>query len=1254
MSRRIGQLSQQQKFYPLGELVNQAYLAKQWILFEGSQFPLHPDGYEDLIRAILSQNNQAIATQTINALKNLLVNLPLRTAFIAPLERLLHDYPDWHELINFLAILYMAEGQYQRVGEFIQKSRQSYPSSALLIELLGCWYFYQGDYRQAVYHMARDPKFYLDELAREADYTPLPFAGEPLPPVQGSENYLFNIGNSSIGDNLMFWRYMRTPYQQGWGMGFMFNQHYGMNKPLAGYGERLFPGFQSIFSNEMAISSKDRVTSHIELMLLWEGPLHHIPPPEPLPTLPSERQYWAEWLAHHDYDINNPLRPLIAVSPSGMAINTNDYLRHIPLSWLDELIGDLAIVLLLNTTLGEDDKIWLDAHPHILAPLLEPRKEPYSLIDTASLLSFCDLTISTDTMLAHLSASVLKETWVTLYEPTEYRWGQHPNMTPFYPTMRLFRQPHHAPYTRGDWQPVFARLRQELTKRYAMKRPPEMGALDWAERLYQDGEALRALSTLTHDLSDKLRPATLEDRANSSPYALLPAEYADYLIKMGVYAASLGFAESARQWWQIIIKSYPEKPQALQARQYISLHSASLRALPKATKLEVNQQIHTVDLNETRQIMTKDEVEIPLNPHHLRDEIILSIYRGDDESALRKIKTYYQFFESQSHRTALVNLLEDLYEILPKQEKISGNLMLVSRIEGNYERALQVSIEALAHDPHNPRLEVESHFIQFYRFDYPLMVKQAYYGWVANQGVDYQPLTDEGPPIKEYQPSPSTEMSDDLQTIRLGSLGDFIKPLTGPLPPPPLGESESREFMLFCYGGLGDLLQAIRYLRCLEDRGWSIFILITSPQNLHAVTAYLKFLFPRVRLDHQLKGITSDYFCSWNTLINLGRADITKLIPPEPVTPPTHLREKWRNWLTKRRTEETQNKPLIAISISGDHLNHNDRFRRIELALLADLIQPFGTIILLNFDLRPDELEYWHRNPQIIAPYLEIEERQTITVMDSVVLLDEADLVISVDSFPAHLAGCQLRECWTLLYHPPEYRWGEAGSDYPWYPTMRLFRQKRRGTGVSADWQDVLADLNIALQDRYGLNQAGDSQEKDIAAPRGPKTYTQAISRLAHQLRQFPHPEGQEAESSPTSAPYYHLPAKALPLLAKMASLANQAGQVEMARQWWLILANHPDHAVTARLHLIEIEQARHAELAMMREIQILEASLNDERQLPIPEETLTRLVTILSNISDEAKLPIKTPILTLVTRVITKVKRLQITNDEYPTKPAD
>ena len=69
------------------------------------------------------------------------------------------------------------------------------------------------------------------------------------------------------------------------------------------------------------------------------------------------------------------------------------------------------------------------------------------------------------------------------------------------------------------------------------------------------------------------------------------------------------------------------------------------------------------------------------------------------------------------------------------------------------------------------------------------------------------------------------------------------------------------------------------------------------------------------------------------------------------------------------------------------------------------------------------------------------------------------DLVITVDTLAAHLAGALGVPCWVLLQHAADWRWMHAREDSPWYPTLRLFRQP-----IAGDWTSVIASARDLLQ----------------------------------------------------------------------------------------------------------------------------------------------------------------------------------------------
>ncbi|WP_165227247.1 tetratricopeptide repeat protein [Aquisphaera insulae] len=88
--------------------------------------------------------------------------------------------------------------------------------------------------------------------------------------------------------------------------------------------------------------------------------------------------------------------------------------------------------------------------------------------------------------------------------------------------------------------------------------------------------------------------------------------------------------------------------------------------------------------------------------------------------------------------------------------------------------------------------------------------------------------------------------------------------------------------------------------------------------------------------------------------------------------------------------------------------------------------------------------------------------------LDTEALMRNLDLVISADSSPAHLAGALGVPVWTVLPAVCDWRWMSVRDDSPWYPTMRLFRQRTLG-----DWGDVFQRVADALGRERGMSRAG-------------------------------------------------------------------------------------------------------------------------------------------------------------------------------------
>ncbi len=150
-------------------------------------------------------------------------------------------------------------------------------------------------------------------------------------------------------------------------------------------------------------------------------------------------------------------QPRVGLCWSGNAAHNNDRARSIPFSRLAEIAKTPGIAFVnLQRDLRESDKADFQA-----STLVNFMQEVGDLADTAALIEALDLVICVDTSVAHLAGALGKPVWILTATSADWRWLRNREDSPWYPTVRLFRQTVH-----GDWDPVIDRVRAELAARY--------------------------------------------------------------------------------------------------------------------------------------------------------------------------------------------------------------------------------------------------------------------------------------------------------------------------------------------------------------------------------------------------------------------------------------------------------------------------------------------------------------------------------------------------------------------------------------------------------------------------------------------------------------------------------------------------------------------------------------------------------------------------------------------------------------------
>ncbi len=308
-----------------------------------------------------------------------------------------------------------------------------------------------------------------------------------------------------------------------------------------------------------------------------------------------------------------------------------------------------------------------------------------------------------------------------------------------------------------------------------------------------------------------------------------------------------------------------------------------------------------------------------------------------------------------------------------------------------------------------------------------------------NQGITYLLVGDfaRGWPKHEYR----------WQTVQRHVRRDFRKPLW-------LGNEpiEGRTVLAHAEQGLGDTLQFVRYVPELVSRGASV-VLEVQP----SLSSLLSSMGGVSRL--VAKGETLPYFDLHCPLLSLPLAcSLAGEYPIPGNTPylraPADRVEKWKPSVSAMEG------PKVGFVWFGNREHCNDRNRSLPPDLAAALVRetPFRLVSLQKGIKDPADAAL-AAMPQVIDLAAGVSD-----FSDTAAIIGGLDLVITVDTSVAHLAGTLGKPVWILLPFAPDWRWLLMRGDSPWYPTARLFRQEKPG-----DWCSVIKAVQVELRNRFSL-----------------------------------------------------------------------------------------------------------------------------------------------------------------------------------------
>jgi tetratricopeptide (TPR) repeat protein len=282
---------------------------------------------------------------------------------------------------------------------------------------------------------------------------------------------------------------------------------------------------------------------------------------------------------------------------------------------------------------------------------------------------------------------------------------------------------------------------------------------------------------------------------------------------------------------------------------------------------------------------------------------------------------------------------------------------------------------------------------------------------------------------------------------------------------------EGRTILVYMEQGLGDMIQFIRYAPLIKQRGGRVVVecpnilihLFSSMAGVDQLVAEGSEL-PPFDVQAPLMSLP----CLLGTRLDTVPADVPYLSAPAASV------KRWRGRLAGNKTFR------VGIVWQGNPHHKWDRHRSVALAQFAPLAAVSG-VELVSLQKHDAAADLRSLNARFrVTEWCEALDPESGTFAETAAVMKNLDLIVTVDTAVAHLAGALAMPVWVALSTIVDWRWLLERPDTPWYPTMRLFRQETLGKWgpVFARMADELTALvaNHAAQAGRALDRSSNGQ----------------------------------------------------------------------------------------------------------------------------------------------------------------------------------
>lgn len=770
------------------------------------------------------------------------------------------------------------------------------------------------------------------------------------------------------------------------------------------------PGSPRIVSEGEPVPPHDFHCPLMSLPLAFGTTPSSVPIPAPyLRPDPQDLVRWSERLG--------PRRRLrIGVVWCGRRFPPINYARDMRLDALRPLFALDADFVCLQTDLSELERAQWSSFSNGL--LLGEKFADFA--DTAALMGNLDLIITVDTAIAHLAGALGKPVWVMNRYATCWRWLLERSDSPWYPTLRLFRQP-----SLGDWGAVVRDVLLAAASYVLEHAAPEASP---ADPLSSKPPGLPDLAALLQGALDQHNAGDFEAAIQSYRHILgsFPGQF-DALHYLGVALAQLNRFDEALE---PLAKARTLRPTNATVQNHLgnvlaglSRHREALECYERAIDCDAglaeshyNRGVALMALGQSEEAVACHTEASRLNPLHAQAYnnrgVVLSDM-GRLEEALadyeRASEARPEFVDAWVNRSDALRRLRRFEEALNscaraleldshRAEAHNSRGAILADV-GRQEDALRSYDQALTINPSSAEAVWNKGLVQLSRGN----LREGWTCYESRWGVKSLKL------VKRFAHLPPWQGAQSIA---------------------------GRRVLLHAEQGYGDTIQFSRYCAPLAALGAQV--ILSAPKDLHGLFKTLQGVDTVVEQSAEAE---FDVHCP---LMSVPLALGTELDSiPAPLGYLKADPAAVARWATRLKTGRA---PKIGLVWSGRVTHAKDPERSVPLKRLLPLFKLPARWISLQKEIRASDVADLASAPGILRLGEELTD-----FADTAGLIECLDLLITVDTAVAHLAGALGKPVWILLPYVADWRWLQEREDSPWYPSARLFRQVTWG-----DWAPVI------------------------------------------------------------------------------------------------------------------------------------------------------------------------------------------------------